>query len=355
MAAALLADLESAQAALAENGTVLAPATMQEHFLEARRSLRQAAEALLSPPRALDLGQSPPPEGRLWGTAGEAHHVELNERLQEFRDWCDSTKAAEDSARPFDVVEQPIRTWLNWNGADDETREADIHARRAQEEEEMAAAERKAIDTRLLLAETQRLYIDVLNEMFKSTENTLKELLDAVGQDPVALHARHTDVKDASQWLRWEVSPQWLPPGRRPVDYTNPPNTAELIILHLLLATAALVAATSPRGRMLILDESGNNLDAPNLRRVSQALRQVSEKYGLTVVLACQDLYTDLVAEHSAGVVQLVRSSPGHVLNAPPVIQGDEDPRLAESLEPYLRMGRAEAPLGLGPQNGARS
>jgi ABC-type cobalamin transport system ATPase subunit len=80
-----------------------------------------------------------------------------------------------------------------------------------------------------------------------------------------------------------------------------------LIILHLLLATSALVASIAPRGRMPILDESGNNLDGPNLTRVSRVPRQVSGRYGLTVVLACQDLYTDVVPEHSAGMIQLVR------------------------------------------------
>jgi len=92
---------------------------------------------------------------------------------------------------------------------------------------------------------------------------------------------------------------------------------------------------------MLILDESGNNQDAPNLRRVSQALRQVADEYGLTMVLACQDLYTSLVSEHSTAMTQLVRTSSEDVLNAAPVVlQGDEDPMLARSLQPYLQMGR---------------
>jgi hypothetical protein len=60
---------------------------------------------------------------------------------------------------------------------------------------------------------------------------------------------------------------------------------------------------------MLILDESGNNLDGPNLTRVSTVLRQVAEAYGLTVVLACQDIYTDRVARHGAGMIQLLRPS----------------------------------------------
>jgi chromosome segregation protein len=193
----------------------------------------------------------------------------------------------------------------------------------------------------LMLQEAQLLHIRTIEQMFQNTEETLQDLLSAVGRAPVALRARHTDVQDADQWLRWEVFPQWLPAGRTPVDYRNPPNTAELIILHLLLATSALVSATSPRGRMLILDESGNNLDAPNLRRVSQALRQIADKYGLTMVLACQDLYTSLVSERSTGMIQLVRTSPEHVLNAAPVVlQEEDDPVLARSLQRYLQMGR---------------
>jgi energy-coupling factor transporter ATP-binding protein EcfA2 len=114
-----------------------------------------------------------------------------------------------------------------------------------------------------------------------------------------------------------------------------------LIILHLLLATASLVAAMVPRGRVLILDESGNNLDGPNLTRVSAVLRQVAERYGLTVILACQDLYTDRVARHSAGMIQLLRPSPGDTLNAPPAItHADEDPEVLETLMPFINIGR---------------
>jgi ABC-type enterochelin transport system ATPase subunit len=92
---------------------------------------------------------------------------------------------------------------------------------------------------------------------------------------------------------------------------------------------------------MLILDESGNNLDVPNLRKVSQVLRQVADTYSLTMVLACQDIYTSLVSKHSTGMIQLVRPSEADVLNAPPVIlQQEDDPVLARSLERYLQMGR---------------
>ena len=348
-----LADLAAVEAALAQSGTLLDQATVQDRFYTARRLLRKAIEEVLAgqartePGLAAGQARPLPALGPPGGAAGETHSTRLSEQLREFHDWCDVTVTAEDGARPFDVVERPLRSWLDWNGSDDQIREDEILQGRIDQKAKMAAAERKANDTLLLLQEAQRLHIHTIEQMFQNTERTLRDLLDAVGRDQVALRPRHTDVNDAHQWLRWEVFPQWLPAGRKPVDYHNPPNTAELIILHLLLATSALVSAIAPRGRMLILDESGNNLDAPNLRRVSQALRQIAEMYGLTMVLACQDLYTSLVSEHSAGVIQLVRTLPGEVLNAPPVIlQEEDDPVLAQSLQRYLQMGRPTGHTG---------
>lgn len=338
-------NLDAAEATLAESGTALDYSTMASYFHEARKQLRLAVEAVLDRPAAVDGEQTVPDEDRVRAIGDEAHHLQLNAGLRELHAWCDSQQSAERSARQFESVERPLRLWLDWNGADDETREADIDASRAKEKAQIEAAEHETEESRKWFEGRQDIQIGIIEKMFQNTERTLRELLDAVGQDPVALRPRHMDVKDISQPLRWELFPQWLPPGRKPVDYSNPPNTAELIILHLLLAISSLVAATTPRGRMLILDESGNNLDGPNLTRVSRVLRQVAEKYGLTVVLACQDLYTDLVVEHAAGMIQLVRSSPKNALNVPPaIIQGEEDRGIAEALGSYLRMGRPEGP-----------
>ena len=59
------------------------------------------------------------------------------------------------------------------------------------------------------------------------------------------------------------------------------------------------------------------------------------------MVLACQELYTSLVSEHSTGMTHLVRISPEDTLNAAPVVlQEEKDPVLARSLERYLQMGR---------------
>jgi hypothetical protein len=351
--AAGLSDLAAAEEALAQSETILDHVTMQGRFHTACRLLRRATEEVLAGQSAAEPGQEAgdgrplPALDHPGGASGKTHRARLSEELRGFHDWCDRAVADGDDTRPFDLVERPLRAWLDWNGSDDENRQAEILQDRIEQKRKMEAAEHKAKDTLLMLQEAQRLHIRTIEQMFQNTEQTLQDLLGAVERAPVALRARHTDIQDAGQWLRWEVSPQWLPAGRAPVDYRNPPNTAELIILHLLIAASALVSATAPRGRMLILDESGNNLDAPNLRRVSQALRQVADKYGLTMVLACQDLYTTLVSEHSTGVIQLVRASPADVLNAPPVIlQQEDDLMLARSLEQYLQMGRPTGRTG---------
>jgi hypothetical protein len=67
------------------------------------------------------------------------------------------------------------------------------------------------------------------------------------------------------------------------------------------------------------------------------------------MVLACQDIYTSLVSERSTGMIQLVRASPQDVLNAAPVVlQQEDDPVLARSLERYLQMGRPGTNAGHG-------
>ncbi|MGH3246535.1 MAG: hypothetical protein ACRDOI_10030 [Trebonia sp.] len=342
-----LSDLTGAEAALARSETVLDQATTRGHLDTARRLLRRATEEVLARPSTSEPGQEvegglpPTISGLPRGVYGKTHRERLGEELREFHTWCDRALVAVDDARPFELVEAPLRAWLDWHGSDDENREKEIFQDRAEQKKKIEANERNTENTLLLLREAQLMHISTIKQMFEQAEGTLRELLSAVGRDPVALRAHHADIQDARQWLRWEVFPQWMKPGRAPVEYRNPPNTAELIILHLLLATSALASATSPRGRMMILDESGNNLDVPNLRKVSQALRQVADAYGLTMVLACQDIYTSLVSKHSTGMIQLVRSSEADVLNAPPVIlQQADDPVLARSLERYLQMGR---------------
>jgi hypothetical protein len=114
---------------------------------------------------------------------------------------------AEDSARPFDLIKRPLRSWLDWNGSDDEIREDEILQGRIGQREKRAAAEHKANYTLLLLREAQRLHVHTIEQMFRNTEVALQDLLDAVGRDRVALRALPADeysswTSQATTWTR---------------------------------------------------------------------------------------------------------------------------------------------------------
>ena len=157
------------------------------------------------------------------------------------------------------------------------------------------------------------------------------------GRDRVALRSTHVDLGDPDLPLRWEVRPEWILPEGDAVEYEASPNTAELIILHTLLAVSSMVSAPQPQGRMIVVDESGNNLDGGNLRRLAGILEQVATQYGLTVILACQDVYAHLIAPHTGSVVKLLRLGASDVLNAHPVVvHGPDEPEVVRLFAPYL-------------------
>jgi len=201
-----ISDLDAAEAVLAESGIVLDRAAMASYFHEARKQLRQAVEAVLDRSAALDGEQIAPDEGRMRAVGDEAHHLLLNAGLRELHEWCDSQQSAEGGARQFEAVERPLRSWLDWNGADDETREADIHEGRAREKAKIEAAEHETEEFRKWLEGRQDIQIDILKTMFRSRESTLREAAGR-GQDPVALRPGTRDIKDASRPLRWNCSP----------------------------------------------------------------------------------------------------------------------------------------------------
>ncbi len=334
--AAGIRDLSVAQQRLADDDVAVSAHQRETAFHEARQHLRHAITAVHVPDRPSEDA----PTATV--TISPEKNRELNDGLATLYRWCDDPLPAKEP-KAFDAVARPLTQWLDWNGAEDQQREETIHTDRVRHQEEIEAADRAADEAREWITSQRETQIAIVNKAFHDTERTLNELLESVNKDPIKLRPKHLDIEDTSQPLRWEVHPQWTPANSKPVEYTNPPNTAELIILHVLLATASLVAASRPRGRMLILDESGNNLDGPNLSKVAAVLQQIAEKNGLTVVLACQDIYTDRVAAFSAGEVQLLRHSNTDPLNAPPTIMhGREDPEVLETLLPYLNMGRPD-------------
>jgi hypothetical protein len=238
----------------------------------------------------------------------------------------------------FDAVVRPLTAWLDWFGESDAADEQDILARQSDREKNIEAREKQTEQTRLWLVSQREIQIQLITDAFKSAEKQLNELLSVAGRDRVALRFTHVDLGNPDLPLKWEVRPEWILPAGETVDYSASPNTAELIILHTLLAVSSMVSATQPQGRMVVIDESGNNLDGSNLRRLAGILEHVAARYGLTVVLACQDVYAHLVAPHTASVVKLLRLGSNDVLNArPAVVHGPDEPELVKHFAPFLK------------------
>jgi len=91
------------------------------------------------------------------------------------------------------------------------------------------------------------------------------------GRDRVALRFTHVDLGDPDLSLRWEARPEWILPEGEAVEYEASPSTAKLIILHTLPAVSSMVSAPQPEGRIIVVDESGNNplaREAVNISRI---------------------------------------------------------------------------------------
>ena len=95
---------------------------------------------------------------------------------------------------------------------------------------------------------------------------------------------------------------------------------------------------------MIVIDESGNNLDGSNLRKLAAILERVAAANRLTVVLACQDVYSHLPAQHAASHVKLLRPGTNDALNArPSVLHGSEDPEVVKLFLPYLGVSESHS------------
>ena len=296
--------------------------------------LRQAIERVISV-------QAGTPQDEETGSSGfgdpDSHIAHLNTEVTVMHRWCVKHKTAAESSRAFTSVGRPLVDWLSWFGENDAADERDIQDRRKKRSEGIAARERQSEQTRLWLETSRDLQVQLITNAIRNAEEHLNDLLSITGRDRVALRSAPVDLGNPDLALRWEVRPEWILPEGEAVEYEASPNTAELIILHTLLAVSSMVSAPQPEGRMIVVDESGNNLDGGNLRRLAGILEHVAARHGLTVVLACQDVYGHLIAPHTASVAKLLRLGPSDLLNAHPVIvHGPDEPEVVRLFAPYL-------------------
>ncbi|MFD7453085.1 hypothetical protein [Kitasatospora sp. NPDC059827] len=240
-------------------------------------------------------------------------------------DWLKSVPDPGERARSFHDVCAPARRWIDFHSGGGEEELQAITARSERSRKALEASETSIAETIKWSEGNRETLIKNLQALFAEAENRLNSLLDSAGQSRVKLNVRHRAPTAPEDPLRWEVRPEWTKPGSDPIPYHGGDrNTAEYVILHAFLAASTLVAGGTPAGRMLIIDEAGNNLDTRNVGEVAKALRRIARDYGITVILAVQSQDINSLRPHCSTLINLSRY-PGDILNAEPMVMSDLD------------------------------
>jgi chromosome segregation protein len=209
----------------------------------------------------------------------------------------DDDVAPANEVRRFDTVAQPLVDWL------DDLHEQDAAFRKEVEQErarwnELITAARRECDAQTDLLERQRDMVEQQIEAALAHVSARYEELDvAAGGYGARLQWRSARPERPTDLWVWDVTPEWRrAPGGKWLPYTRQANSAMQKQHRTHLVLAALLAAENPAGRVLIVDEAGNDFGREHLRQVLSAFAHVAETHGVTVIAACQDKVLEEVA-----------------------------------------------------------
>jgi ABC-type cobalamin transport system ATPase subunit len=94
-----------------------------------------------------------------------------------------------------------------------------------------------------------------------------------VGRSEINMHITHTEPTSADEPVTWQIDLSWRVTDGEPLRrYTDKINTAEFVLVHTMLVAAALSCVANPLGRLIVIDEFGQNLDMVNMPAVVEAL-----------------------------------------------------------------------------------
>lgn len=213
------------------------------------------------------------------------------------RHGLDEETAVGPEHRRFDVVVRPLSDWLDDLSADDTSFREEIEAERARWTESVEAATRERDGQRTNLDLQRDMVSRQLEVAFEAVSTRYTELDQAAGGYGARLAVRNTPPHTPTDLWTWEITPEWRrAPGGRFIPYTRQANSAMQKQHRTHLVLAALLASENPAGRVLIIDEAGNDFGREHLRQVLSAFARVASTHGVTVIAACQDKVLEEVA-----------------------------------------------------------
>ncbi|WP_020539682.1 hypothetical protein [Longispora albida] len=292
------------------------------------RARTQAARELL---RTIDLLPD-------LGSAGDSPH---GAQLLALRAWCENTPD-EETITDFDTHAGPLDTWLKLRSAGDEAIAADIAAVRAERAEHLAVAAQRSSQNKALARTAEENAKKIIRAKFRDVEQQLQAMWQRAGRHAIKLKVSEGKPASPDEPITWQLGITWQNARDVPArSYGDKANTAEYVLVHTLLAASALSSIANPRGRLIVIDEFGQNLDMVNIPAVADVLKQIATQYQITIVLACQDVAAPLIAEYCDVLIEVQHVSSAEPLNRPPMITaGPAHPELIHLLADAWRVGR---------------
>lgn len=199
--------------------------------------------------------------------------------------------------RRFDTVARPLLDWLDDLAEQDGSFRDDVEQER-QRWNDLIVAARRECDGQTELLDRQRDMVEQqIEAAFGQVSARYAELDAGAGGYGARLQWRSTRPAQPTDLWVWEVTPEWRRgPGAKWLPYTRQANSAMQKQHRTHLVLAALLAAENPAGRVLIVDEAGNDFGREHLRQVLSAFAHVADTHGVTVIAACQDKVLEEVA-----------------------------------------------------------
>jgi len=277
-------------------------------------------------------------------TSGEGAPTASIVEVIRARRGLDDDVPARNEVRRFDTVARPLVEWLDDLADHDATFRRDVEAERARWTELITAARNECDTQRDLLDRHRDMVEQQIEAAFDQVSARYADLDAAAGGYGAQLRWRSIRPEHPTDLWVWEVTPEWRRGhGAKWLPYTRQANSAMQKQHRTHLVLAALLAAEDPAGRVLIVDEAGNDFGREHLRQVLSAFAHVADTHGVTVIAACQDKVLEEVAALGAARLLLwfQRLSDASALCRPTRVWGfDDEGQRVELTRSAIEAGR---------------
>ncbi|SCE98288.1 hypothetical protein GA0074696_2042 [Micromonospora purpureochromogenes] len=281
--------------------------------------------------------ENPNVERRTYAALQQGAHDKLVEAIANFKVYPDSSapppsdvaEAASNyaasreslgsaSAEQFASTLASIMEWLDDSAERDSSAHEEVnHARKTRRETTEFVSEKcRELEQALIMTQ------EAIKQRASSALDRISNALNDLNRNSGGLGAKldYTLLPPDTPDKKWvcQVVPRWRRNPEGPMlAYDNVTNTAQEKLFSIHLVLAALLAAPSPEGRVLILDELADSLGAEHRREVLDAIAEVAREHRITILATCQDAIMSEASPHCGQVLYFHYPSKSEALNRP--------------------------------------